>query len=1075
MRELLLIISLFLSFSFYGQKYNFKNFDREEIKAKYIYDFAQDTNGILYAASSNGLLIYDGVNFKLLDKYTHLKNDFVTQLLIDNQNSIWLTYYESGLTKVTKTFNDYSSQHFETESLLSLSENNNSICVINSEYQRGEIDDSLNLINYSYNELTTLEIRSEIRLKNGKKVYLGNNGVYIKTKNKLTLVPDSETEFIKILKENEKNNHFAFQSQGQIFIYKYEDKLRLVNKIDLKAIGVNVKVTDLVFDLNKIFIATLGEGITEVKFTDQRLQTYSFINYKEINGMLSDLIQSLFLDQENNLWVGYYGQGISMFSNNRTLWYDKSIGLADNNVLCVTNFQGDLVVGTDQGFSILANDNIKNYNASTNFYDDRIRSLFANDNRLWVGTDNHGLFYIENDEIKPFVFKTLAFQPQTINFILIANSKLYLGTNTGLYIYSFEDGEEIHVTTNEGLVHNVIEYIYLDSKGVFWFDSPVSPIYSYQNGEFILYKDIKGFDSFDLSQIFETANKEIVFATMGDGLFIYKNGTFKQYKTQNSNILSNFVYFVVEDMNHQVWMGHKNGLSRLNIETNEFDQFSKKDNPLLKDVNMTSYQLSADNKLWIGTESGLVKLNSDEFTAVKPFPKLSYHGVLINDSLVSFDSIIELDYSDYQLEFKFQAVNLSNPKEVSYQYMLEGLDKQWNTLPYDKLNATYQSLIDGEYKFRLKVCLENSCDEKEITVLVRIKQPFWKSSLAIVLIVLLVLLVFFVVFYIINAQKVKQTRILELKVKRRTLELSKVNRLVEQKNSDLLDANNEITTQKKSLELKNKEIDDSIRYAKRIQSAFFVKEDYRGWSKLFKKSIVFHRPRNTVSGDFYWAFKTDDNLYLAVADCTGHGVPGAMLSMLGIAFLDEIMADFPNIETNDLLFKLRAKVIKELVHQEEDWAMQEGMDITLVRYNVKTKVVQWSGANNPLYIIRETKSQCAFLKEKTRNYVVGEYSLAEIKPDKQHIGFKEDLLPFTAHSFQAQTGDVMYLITDGYADQFGGENYKKFMTKRLKPLLISIHNKSEKEQYQTLKKVFTEWKGDTDQIDDVCIAGMTIN
>lgn len=1074
MKQLLIIILTFFSISLWGQKYNFKNFEKEEVKAKYIYDFAQDSNGVLYAASSKGLLIYDGVNFELLDKYAYLKDNFVTHLYVDLKNNLWLTYYEGGLTKVSKTFKGYNCKHFESESILTITQKDSVITVINSDYKVGVVNEELNQISYSLNELTDLEIKSQIKLVNGKQLFLGNNGLYFSKNNQLKIIPSSENQFIKSISKNSHTNHFTYQTNSQIFIFEYKDKVKLLNTISLDKLGVNTKITDLVFDQNKLFISTLGQGFFEVNFSDENFQAYNFINYDKFNGLLSDFIERLFVDRENNLWIGYYGDGISMFTKNRTLWYDESVGLMNNNIQCVTNYKGNLVVGTDEGFSILDTEEIKNYNDENGFYNDKVKSILANDTKLWIGTENNGLFYLENDLITPFKLKSLSVQPQTINYILYANSKLYLGTNSGLYIHSFLDDTEIHITTNEGLVHNVVEYIYLDSKGVFWFVSPVSPIYSYKDGEFTLYKDIKGFDSFELSQIFETANKEIVFTTMGDGIFINKNGKFTQYNTQNSNILSNYVYFVVEDMKHQVWMGHKNGLSSLNIETKEFEQFSKEDNPLLKDVNITSYQLSADNKLWIGTESGLVKLNSNEISSKKTFPKITYHGVLINDSLVSYDSLIELEYSDYQFEFKFQSIYLSNPKEVSYQYKLEGFDKQWNTVSYEKLVARYQSITDGKYKFRLRVCLEDSCSEKETVINVYIKKPFWKTSWAILLVVVGILLLFILVIYLVSAQKAKLTRVLELKVKRRTIELSKVNRLVEQKNKDLQGANNEITTQKKNLEQKNKEIDDSIRYAKRIQSAFFVKDDYKKWRSFFKETVVFHKPRNTVSGDFYWAYKSKDNLYLAVADCTGHGVPGAMLSMLGIAFLDEIMVDFPDIETNELLFKLRLKIIKELFHQDDAWSLKEGMDITLVRFNTVTKQVQWSGANNPLYIIRETSKQSEFLKDKCLNFIEGDFSLSEIKPDKQHIGFSDELSPFTAHNFQAEKNDAIYLITDGYADQFGGDNYKKYMVKRLKPLLISIHQKTEKEQYKILNNTFKDWKGDAEQIDDICIAGMLI-
>lgn len=1072
MRYGIIIILLLVTSSTFSQKYNFRNFDKEEVKAKYIYDFAQDTNGVLYAATSKGLLIYDGVQFQLLDKYSILKDNFVSDVYIDSKNHIWLSYYEGGITQLIKSFKGYKAEHYNSDAVSSIFEQNN-LSVLTTEFKEGDFDRAKNEFEYSINELSEIKVRERFKLNNGNIVYLSEDGIYTKKDKTFEVLPITEYKYIKLLKVNSTGNTFCFELNNKLYIYKYKKRLRLVNTIDLNQIGVTTKVTDVAFTKDKLVISTLGQGLYEIKFIDQRLQAYNYINYSIGNGVLSNFIQSLFFDNEDNLWIGYYGDGISVFTSKRTLWYDESTGLANENIQCVTNYKGNLVVGTDKGFSIVSSNNVVNYNGDSIFYNDKVKSLLAKGTKLWIGTENNGLFYLENGIINKFSFNNLDYNPRSINHILFTNNKLYLGTNTGLYIKSFDDGKELHLGTNEGLVHNVIEYMYLDSKGRFWFDSPVSPIYSYKDGEFTLHKDIEGFESYELSQIFETANKEIIFSTMGDGVFILKNNEFKQYKIQNSAILSNYVYFVVEDMNHQIWMGHKNGLSRFNIENKTFEQFSKDDNPHLKEVNITAYQLSADNKLWLGTEHGLIKLNSNELTTDEKFPSVIYKGVSLNDTSVIYDSVIELPYSDYQLEFGFQSIYLTNPKEVTYQYKLEGFDKQWNTVAYDKLTARYQSLIDGEYVFRLKVCLEESCSEEEVRIKILIKKPFWKTTSAIIILILMVLTVFFGIIYWINARRLRLTRILEVKVQRRTLELSKANRLVEQKNEALLDVNEKVVNQKKALQLKNQEIDDSIKYAKRIQRAFIFKDDYSKWRSLFSTTVMLDKPRDIVSGDFYWGHKKGDYIYLAVADCTGHGVPGAMLSMLGIAFLDEIMLDNPTIETNDLLCKLRSKVIDELVHDSDEFAMKEGMDITLLRLNLKTLELQWSGANNPIYIIRKTAEQCDVLKSH-RNTTVGDYALTDIRPDKQPIGYLHQLNPFTQHMIQLQKNDAVYLTTDGYVDQFGGENYKKFMAKRLKPLLIDIHLKSEKEQYKILNQTFMDWKGSADQIDDVLIAGMVI-
>ncbi len=807
MRIVIIGILLLLSATFFSQKYNFKNFSDEDFKAKYVYDFVQDTNGVLYIATSKGLVVYDGVKFEEENVDSGLKQDFISKLFLDTQNNLWVSYYESGLTKIKKKLLEYQKTHFEIEKVNNIYQKDSNLIItsVSGETHSLAINSNQIILNTSSNDLGIIQ---QIEINNGNRVFLSSDGIYFEEGNKVKKIKETNDQYIRLLTQNEQTNTFTYIADEIVYCYKYDKTPMFVNAIPLSSIGIDTKVTDIVFQRDKLTLATMGQGFVEVNFTTPRLQAYNFVYYNEKNGLSSNFIQSLFIDRENQLWIGYYGQGLSVFLSDRTLWYDKSSGLIDNNILSVTNFKGNLVVGTNFGFSVVGVDTIINYNENNRFIDDKVKSLLANDNQLWIGTEKNGLFCFEDGEITPFKFSQIERQPTCINHILLSDRKMYLGTNTGLYIYDFSTKEELHITMNEGLVHNVVEYIYQDSKGKFWFDSPVSPIYSYQNGEFTLYKDIDGFKSFELSQIYETANKEILFSTMGDGLFIFKDGKFEQFNTENSNLISDYVYFIVEDMKHKVWMGHKNGLSRLDIETKKIDQLNKKDNPLLRDVNITAIQLSADNKLWIGTESGLVKLNINQLNINNTLPKIDYKGLLVDDSLLYQDRDLTLDYSDYQLDFQFQTVNLSNPKSITYQYKLEGFDKKWNVVNYDKLNAKYQSVIDGEYKFRLRVCINDVCQE-EIEIEVVVEKPFWKTIWAMILLVLVCLLILFSIHYLLNKRKKKLMKRLEIKVKKRTIELSKANRKLEEQSVKVATAYEEIKLLKKALEQK-KENDDSL-------------------------------------------------------------------------------------------------------------------------------------------------------------------------------------------------------------------------------------------------------------------------
>lgn len=259
--------------------------------------------------------------------------------------------------------------------------------------------------------------------------------------------------------------------------------------------------------------------------------------------------------------------------------------------------------------------------------------------------------------------------------------------------------------------------------------------------------------------------------------------------------------------------------------------------------------------------------------------------------------------------------------------------------------------------------------------------------------------------------------------------------------------------QKLIIEEKNKDIVDSINYAKRIQEALLKEKEHV--SGYLPEHFIVFKPKDIVSGDFYWSIEKNGCWYLASADSTGHGVPGAFMSMLGIAFLNEITSSDRLLSPAEILDLLRDKIVKELDQKENDSQNRDGLDISLVCYNPKTMELQWSGANNPLYLIKGKK-------------------LTEIKANKQPIGFHVAMQSFTNHIVKLETGTSFYLFTDGYADQFGGPKGKKFLYKRFKELLISSQSKSVDEQNATLNQEFEKWKGNLDQIDDVCVIGVRV-
>ncbi|GAB4132030.1 MAG: hypothetical protein Fur0041_02980 [Bacteroidia bacterium] len=264
--------------------------------------------------------------------------------------------------------------------------------------------------------------------------------------------------------------------------------------------------------------------------------------------------------------------------------------------------------------------------------------------------------------------------------------------------------------------------------------------------------------------------------------------------------------------------------------------------------------------------------------------------------------------------------------------------------------------------------------------------------------------------------------------------------------------NAEIEMQKTVIEQKNKDITDSITYARKIQRSLLASEHH--FSRHFNEYFILYKPRDIVSGDFYWAYEEGDEVIIATADCTGHGVPGAFMSLIAVSKLNEIVREKKIRRPDEILNQLRKGIIETLSNDDEEHT-NDGIDMTVCRYIGKTKL-QYASANNSPWLLRGDDIQ----KLATDKFPVGPH----VKMD----------VPFTLHEMELQSGDIVYTLTDGFADQFGGKSGKKFKYKQLAQKLAAIGNQRLDDQKQTLEKVFEEWKGTLEQIDDICIIGLKV-
>ena len=393
-------------------------------------------------------------------------------------------------------------------------------------------------------------------------------------------------------------------------------------------------------------------------------------------------------------------------------------------------------------------------------------------------------------------------------------------------------------------------------------------------------------------------------------------------------------------------------------------------------------------------------------------------------------------YKNY-LTFNYIGVSLTTPEKVTYKYMLKGIDTDWRIS--NKTEASYSNIPPGNYEFFLLANNgEGVWNSNPISFKFIITPPFWRTWWFYSIILIIIMSGIYSYFKIRNANS----------------KILKQNEIIEEKNGALQNANNEIAE-------KNQNITDSINYAKRIQQSFLTSE--KVLTKIIKEHFILFKPRDIVSGDFYLAFDLPDRTVIICADCTGHGIPGAFMSLIGVSLLNEISRSKAVLDTSKILEELRSKIIDALNPEKSETGGKDGMDVSLISIfkesNNNEVKINFSGANNSMYLVSKN--------EETVNMV-------EVKGDKQPVGFYSNMKPFTKHEVTARKGDMIYLFTDGFADQFGGANGKKFMSKQLKQQIISINHLQMHQQKTYLDDIFKNWHRNLEQVDDVTVIGIKL-
>jgi len=1071
-----------------------------------------------------------------------LSDNTIQVVFIDSQGTIWIGTNGGGLNKFIREDNTFIHYKNDTSDINSLSHNRIwSISEDQSDNLWIGTNEGLNMFNPATQKFTRFmhdpDNASGISDNQVRTTYVDNSGnIWIGTGKGLDLYdPDKGTfaHFIIYPEDTQtpqmnKVNAILEADNGTFWVGTQLGGLNrlkddgtfwhlLNNPYNPNSLSHN-DIRVIYQDRSGIlWAATRGGGLNKLD-----LNPVKFLHFKNDpvnpNSLSNNRVKAIIEDKNSMLWIGTDHGGLNKYDivKRKFTHYKKNEtdpnSLNSNRIITLLeDGNGIIWIGTDDGglnrfdpekekFTHYKNDP----EDLTTICDNEVSALYEDyKGRLWAGTKaGLNLFHPEQGNFTRYVY-----DPDNDNSL----------SNNRIYVIHEDLSGNFWIGTDNGL--NRFEAPQVEKNGNIkftrYFNDPA---------------DTNSLSNNDVFSICEDSRGNLWIGT-GMGLSKYNRETdsFISY-TKKHGLKSGTIYGLLEDNLGMIWLSTINGLSQFNPVTGEFRNYDVRDGLQSNEFSRgAAYCKTRAGQLMFGGINGFnvvfpdnVKDNTTKPNIVITGFSISIKevGILPDEQALSGNNIITdgndyylprhisymdkviLSYRESVFSFDFAALHYVNPGKNMYSYMLEGFDKDWNYIE-NRRSANYTNLDHGEYT--LKIAGTN-CDgiwcEEPVSLKIIITPPFWKTWWFRTLVIIIILTSAYL-WYRSRIRRVEaQKRILEIQVKERTAEIEQQKEEILDKNEELQQQKEEIATQRdfvmkqsdkialqnqkikqqRDFVIKQKEeITSSIEYAKRIQNVILPPQEFI--EKNFPEHFLLFMPRDIVSGDFYWITEKNGKVVFAAADCTGHGVPGAFMSILGITFLNEIINIGDNIQANEILEILRKDIIESLRQTGRTGEQKDGMDIALCIFDLESKMLQFAGANNPLYLMRkysgsgeQDTAQSGAVNSSQKTLVHGNYELIEYKANKMPIGIHHsaELEPFTSHDIQMESGDSLYIFSDGYADQFGGPDGKKFKYKPFKILLLEHQDKAMEEQKDILDKKFAEWKGELEQVDDIVVIGVKV-
>ena len=1090
-----------------------------------VHAIVKDEKGLMWFGTQDGLNKYNGYNFLVYkndpkNRRSISHNDILV-LFKDKKGNIWIGTNGGGLALYNSATDDFDNYLSEPDDSTSLS--NNSVTSIYED------EDGIFWIGtyYGLNRFDPKTKKFKRLINSGKREFLSSNTIssiskapngriWVSTYDKGLNCFDRKTLRSQPLKENLKNldvvknsrvnrlfvdkksklwigtandGLYSFQfSSGQIVHYAHQASL----PFSIPGNGVNTIEED---EKGNFWIGLETKGLCYFDVKENKFYRYKRVSSNP-NSITSNSIRILYKDNLDKIWIGTYAGGVNIYDKFNPPFFHYKPNTHTNiiNTFAETA-DGNLWIGTDgDGFCNFNRQNSKysyfrrDTTTSNSLSHDGVVTLFADKKgKLWIGTYGGGvnIFDPKTRQYKQYLFGNAKQLDNRIYAILEdKEEKFWIGTlGAGLKLLDTKTGtvKEYRAsdTSAKAISNNFISSIIKDKSGDIL-------IGTYGGGLNIYNRETDGFTKYTIGNsnignqiintLFVDRDNELWLGTMGGGLkaFDRNQGKFVTYD-MSYGLSSDVINGIQEDDHNNLWISTNKGISKFSKKEKKFVNYDMHAGLQSYEFRKGSSLKTSTGEILFGGIYGFNMFHPDSIKTNPIIPEVILTGFQVFNKPVEIGpnsplkkditetSEIVLNHDQTVFTIEFACLNFTQPEKNQYAFKLEGFDKDWNYVGYER-KATYTNLNPGTYTFHVIASNNDGVwNKKGLSIKIEVTPPYWKTWWFFLLILVALITLIYLFFVLRTNELRKQQRNLEQEVKKQTEELRIANvELILQKEEmaiqtrDLQYAYTANKAQGEKLKALYFEVRDSIKAAQEIQKSIlpassFIKEH-------LADHFILYKPKDVVSGDFYWFDVRGNNIILASVDCTGHGVSGAFMSMNGHHLLNKAIYQYEDrLIASEILDRLNDYVIKSL-HSSEDSIMNpNGLDIGLCIMDKETKLMQYAGAHHPLYILRNKE-------------------IIQVKGDRFSIGAScQSIKKYKNNIIQLKKADMIYMFSDGFADQIGGENGdEKFLYYRFRDLLLNIVECKMDHQKAVLDEEFELWKGDNEQLDDVLVIGFKV-